>query len=1261
VTALRCDASAKEDVHSVFSGTNAFITGVFHAGGLLQDAILMKQTATGVRAVLAPKLTFLSHASGPATCNPVQQINLFSSVSGFLGSPGQANYAAANAGLDYWAHHSQRLGVTSSSMQWGAWAEVGMAHGNAAVLTRVEKSGLGLVYPAPGLAALSAVLSGSPSGRLVHTLASPFDFSLLLKGLPEIPPIFNAVLDNGSDESEVVAAGAGTWQSSAGATTTAPVTPAAVATITEDIQRAVSTMLGGDIAPSQPLMEAGLDSLAAVELRNELGSLFSVTMPATVMFDYPTIDALAGFVVSKQLPVEALNQTANNAMTPLNGLEMEAYQHKGTAVSVVSLSCRYPRSIHNAESFTSAAHNAIDLPQIVPWDRWDIDKMYEPILGTKNSIYARFGAFIEGVENFDAPLFGLPRQEAMAIDPQQRLLLEETHGALIQSQTTARDLNGGQTGVYIGCMYHEYVSLLADSGSKLSAAAATGNSASFMVGRLSYAFGLAGPCISTDTACSSSLVAAHLGHRSLVAEDATAAVAGGANLMLSATTTAAICQLQALSLVGRCKTFDASADGYGRGEGFAIMVLSHALSDVQSLAILEATTVNQDGRSSSLTAPNGPSQTALVAQALRYASLDAACLVNVSLHGTGTPLGDPIEVNALGEALNSTNNRPLALGSIKSCYGHTEGAAGLTGLFLAIKSAQDVSSAPIMHLRTINAYVESGLGEWSTQHKLEAAVPKQTFGGAHLFGNLTGTSSFGMSGVNAHAIVSAKTPLELVVEKKPTFLAPARLWPLPTLSALVNKVFVRRDLPSQLAVFDCNNSQAAASFLWQQSVLGSPTLPMAAFLEIAIAVGTATLGLNTRDNAAVLNTIMNGLIKLNSSTHIQCKLDVNTGSLELVDTANNVHASAMLQPVQSAVSSKHNYGLTNDTSARLFTINDIASKRDVFSVATPAALPAIDARCGSLQQVQAGVTLAAFNSQRVSIAVGCDMYLPSSSRPVGGMINASSTSLLTTTLTGLVKKPLQALHRDALLKPQSSSSWYLTWQPAEVLPMSAGKEAPRWLTVGTSPCPLSKLCSTDVDGAYALSLNACWSNNTTPLSTIEINVSNDASLELLIRCCKVERCLFVEQEEPLQATSLSGKEHMEAALQAMLSTYQAILRSPKHITASLITFNAQQVPPFPSSSRPQPSAAVLQGVAKTLFMEERAKYGPSIDLDEGNKSNLAVSIGILQAIVALPGEFAAAVRGGRVYSQRLVRGLGPRARRVPTVKSAFVAGGTKVR
>lgn len=227
-----------------------------------------------------------------------------------------------------------------------------------------------------------------------------------------------------------------------------------------------------------------------------------------------------------------------------------------------------------------------------------------------------------------------------------------------------------------------------------------------------------------------------------------AAVVGGVNAMLLAATTAAICQLQALSPVGRCKTFDSTADGYGRGEGFAVAVLSHATAETGApfvasgesptptgpYAILCAGAVNQDGRSSGLTAPNGPSQTALVQDALASDQLLASAVGTVSVHGTGTPLGDPIEVGALGQGLRvkgpsgGSAHRSLELMSNKSCFGHTEGAAGLTGLLLAVGSLQDCRRPPIMHLTGMNPHVGAALADWQRQMGLDAVVPRQVHG-----------------------------------------------------------------------------------------------------------------------------------------------------------------------------------------------------------------------------------------------------------------------------------------------------------------------------------------------------------------------------------------------------------------------------------------------------------------------------------------------------------------------------------------------------
>ena len=447
ISAIRCNATVAEDVYAAFRGA-APVTTLFHAGGMLHDGIFMRQTASGVRSVMAPKLKFLAHSYNSASGHPVGQVNLFSSVSSFLGSPGQANYAASNAGLDYWAQLVQSVGVSGSSVQWGAWGEVGMAHGNTAVLTRVEKSGLGVVHPTEGLAALSAVLRESPYGRLVNTIVSPFNFALLLKGLEDVPAIFDAVMD---DSESLVAITSSSVSSSMAPTRTATEAIAAapvvvdLRAITEDVQRAVSSMLGAEVTPEQPLMEAGLDSLAAVELRNELGSLFGVSMPATVTFDYPTVTALAGFIASKTRPAAPHPTILASNSAALSVLREEQYAMEDP-VAVLSVACRYPRSIHSMETFFSAATNATDLPEVVPHSRWNIDRLYSPVAGCNAGIYARFGAFIHGVEGFDAQLFGLPRAEALAIDPQQRLLLEETHGGLQQLETTKGSLFGSETG-----------------------------------------------------------------------------------------------------------------------------------------------------------------------------------------------------------------------------------------------------------------------------------------------------------------------------------------------------------------------------------------------------------------------------------------------------------------------------------------------------------------------------------------------------------------------------------------------------------------------------------------------------------------------------------------------------------------------------------------------------------------------------------------------------------------------------------------------
>lgn len=333
-------------------------------------------------------------------------------------------------------------------------------------------------------------------------------------------------------------------------------------------------------------------------------------------------------------------------------------------------------------------------------------------------MYVRHGIFLQGVDAFDSGAFRLSGQEAGAMDPQARLLLEESAGVL-----SAAPVLGAACGVFLGCMYSEYLQVLHGAGLPLTPAAITGNGLSYLAGRAAYTFNLRGPAVASDTACSSSLVALHAAHAALANSELAHGLVAGVNCMLLEATTASIAGMGALSPVARCLALDAAADGYGRGEAVAALVLSSGggrgvdqglpKDATPALAVVCAAGVNQDGRSSGLTAPSGPAQTALVAQALAAAALDSRELGVLALHGTGTALGDPIELGAaLGVLLPADPDAPepgpgaLELMASKSRTLHAEPAAGAVGLVdLAARLARSAKPLKTMHLVGINPYV----------------------------------------------------------------------------------------------------------------------------------------------------------------------------------------------------------------------------------------------------------------------------------------------------------------------------------------------------------------------------------------------------------------------------------------------------------------------------------------------------------------------------------------------------------------------------
>ena len=324
----------------------------------------------------------------------------------------------------------------------------------------------------------------------------------------------------------------------------------------------------------------------------------------------------------------------------------------------------------------------------MPKERWDVAEYYDPDPDAAGKMYSKWGGFLDDIDKFSAEFFGIAPREAMFMDPQQRLLLEVGWEALENAAIVPDRLLHSQVGVFVGLGTTDYGDLqVRDGGGANDAYNGTGGSHSVAAGRLSYLLGVRGPSIAVDTACSSSLATIHLAVNSLRNRESDLALAGGVNLSLCPDVNVSLCKARMLSPDGRCKTFDSSANGYVRGEGCGVVVLkrlSDALAEGDNImAVIRGSAVNHDGRSSGLTVPSGPAQQELIRRALRGSGLKPSDVTYIEAHGTGTPVGDPIEIGALGNVFGE-RTEPLLVGSVKTNTGHLEWAAGVCGVIKVV-------------------------------------------------------------------------------------------------------------------------------------------------------------------------------------------------------------------------------------------------------------------------------------------------------------------------------------------------------------------------------------------------------------------------------------------------------------------------------------------------------------------------------------------------------------------------------------------------
>jgi acyl transferase domain-containing protein/acyl-CoA synthetase (AMP-forming)/AMP-acid ligase II/acyl carrier protein len=500
-----------------------------------------------------------------------------------------------------------------------------------------------------------------------------------------------------------------------------------------DIAAVATELTGTAIAPDMRFIDAGFSSLVAVTFADHLGTRLGRRLPASIVFDHPTPLALARFLSGHRRP----------DATPLPVQADEP-------IALVGVGLRLPGGVEDMDSFWRLLHDGVDAITDIPADRWDAEALHDPDPAAAGRLTIRHGGFLDGMDRFDNRFFGVSPAEAECVDPQQRLLLETAYEAMDDAGLDLTPLAGAPVGVFVGLSNADYTKKQLHSGdlARIGAYSMTGTAFSTAAGRLSYAFDFQGPSLTVDTACSSSLVAVHLAAQSLRHGECSLALAAGANLILSPEVHAGFSRLDSMARDGRCKTFDAAADGYCRSEGVAVVVLkrlSDAVADNDRvLAVLKGGAINQDGASNGLTAPNGPAQESLMRRALATTGTPADAVGYVEAHGTGTPLGDGIELNALA-AVYGGGPRPVFIGSVKSNIGHTEAAAGLAGLLKAVLAVRHGIIPPSLHVATPTPQLE-----WDAA---ALRVPTAPTPWPEDRPRVAAVSSFGFSGTNAHWLV----------------------------------------------------------------------------------------------------------------------------------------------------------------------------------------------------------------------------------------------------------------------------------------------------------------------------------------------------------------------------------------------------------------------------------------------------------------------------------------------------------------------------
>ncbi|WP_338683666.1 SDR family NAD(P)-dependent oxidoreductase [Bacillus velezensis] len=732
------------------------LDGIIHGAGVIADNYILNQTENERKTVMAPKVKGLINLDEAAKDVRLDFFILFSSLAGGMGNPGQAGYAAANAFMDVYAARRNRLvrdnerSGQTLSVNWPLWEEGGMRVDKETERLMYEQTGMKAMRSASGIQALYAAFA---SGEHQVMVAEGDEKRIRKNLMPETPEPSNRI----------------------------HVSRKTPVHIPNKVQAELKHMISGilkvkedEIDAESEMRDYGFDSVSFTQFANELNKTYGLELTPAVFFEYPTVFRFAQYLLTEhpdtfgsqaetEKPVVRKKMKTEPFLIP-SRLPKTKTAAAPEPVAIIGISCAFPMA-ENPEMFWENLAGEKDCISEIPPERWDWRQYYGDPQKDKNASNVKWGGFIDETAQFDPLFFGISPHEAEMMDPQQRLLMMHVWKAIEDAGCSAKSLSGTNTGIFAGTTNSGYAQEASKFHIEIEGSSAAGTVPSIGPNRMSYFLNIHGPSEPIETACSSSLVAVHRAVRAIQAGDCGIAIAGGVNAIVSPDMHISFNKAGMLSEDGRCKTFSDQADGYVRAEGAGMIVLK-TLSDAERdgdriYAVIRGTAENHGGRAASLTSPNPKAQTEVMIKAYQQANIDPRTVSYIEAHGTGTALGDPIEINGLKAAfaalyqkagVTAPDQPHCAIGSVKTNIGHTELAAGMAGLLKIILQMQHKTLVKSLHCETVNPYISlDGSPFYFVRHTQPWKAATDDSGNE--LPRRAGVSSFGFGGVNAHVVL----------------------------------------------------------------------------------------------------------------------------------------------------------------------------------------------------------------------------------------------------------------------------------------------------------------------------------------------------------------------------------------------------------------------------------------------------------------------------------------------------------------------------